>query len=61
MVRNGREKVRATICKEEGISFEQVFYFFIFIIIIIIIIIIIFILCLLVINHVLASRAENLF
>ena len=58
MVRNGREKVRATICKEEGISFEQVFYFFIFIIIIIIII---FILCLLVINHVLASRAENLF
>ena len=57
MVRNGREKVRATICKEEGISFEQVFYFFIFIIIIIII----FILCLLVINHVLASRAENLF
>ena len=59
MVRNGREKVRATICKEEGISFEQVFYFFIFIIIIIIIII--FILCLLVINHVLASRAENLF
>ena len=60
MVRNGREKVRATICKEEGISFEQVFYFFIFIIIIIIIIII-FILCLLVINHVLASRAENLF
>ena len=54
MVQNGREKFRATICKEEGISFEPVFYFFIFIIIG-------FMLSLLVINHVLASRAENLF
>ena len=47
--RDGIDKSVKTICKEEGISFEQVFY------------ILFLMLYLLVINHPLAFRVENSF
>ena len=49
--RNGIEKSIATICKEEGISFEQVFYILLFFLM----------LYLLVINYPSAFREENSF
>ena len=48
--RNGIEKSIATICKEEGISFEQVFYILFFLM-----------LYILVINYPSAFREENSF
>ena len=45
---SGTERSISTICKEEGISFEQVFY-------------ILFFYAALVINHPLAFRVENFF
>ena len=48
--RNGTEKSISVICKEEGISFEQVFYILFF-----------FMLYLLVIDHPSTLRVENLF
>ena len=52
--RNGIKKSMATICKEEGFSFEQssILYIYIYIFLM---------LYLLVINHPLAFRVENLF
>ena len=54
--RNGIKKSMATICKEEGFSFEQssILYIYIYIFFFLI-------LYLLVINHPLAFRVENLF
>ena len=48
--RNDTEKSISVICKEEGISFEQVFYILFF-----------FMLYLLVIDHPSTLRVENLF